>query len=85
MDGGFQSYMQSDGRWQDVTPDELKRLIALLIYFGLVKVSHVDKYWSNKTLYHGLWARVILQRTRFQALMALLHAVDPATETLGDK
>ena len=40
-----------------MTPDELKRLIALLIYFGLVKVSHVDKYWSKKTLYHGLWAR----------------------------
>ena len=79
MDGGFQLYTQHDGSWQDVTPDKLKRLIALFIYFSLVKVSHVDKYWSTKTLYHGLWARDILLRTRFRALMALLHVVDPAT------
>ena len=61
-------------------------MIALLIYFGLVKVSgHTDKYWSVKTLYYGLWARSIMSRTRYKALMALLHVVDPATEDPADK
>ena len=84
--GTHSSYAKSDGSWQDVTADEIKRLIALLIYFGLVKVvGDVDKYWSVKSLYHGLWAREIMSRTRYKALMALLHVVDPATETEGDK
>ena len=81
-----QSYASPDGSWQDVTADEIKRLIAILIYFGLVKVvGDVDKYWSKKTLYHGLWARAILSRKRFKALMALLHVVDPGSEDKGDK
>ena len=49
--GIHQSYASADGRWQDVTPDEIKRLIGLLIYFGLVKVvGSLEKYWSKKTL-----------------------------------
>lgn len=46
----------------------------------LVKIGDVDKSWNIKTLYHGLWARAILSRTRFKALMAMLHVVDPANE-----
>ena len=64
--GTHQSYTKPDGSWQDATTDEIKRLIAILIYFGLVKVvGDVDKYWSKKTLFHGLWARAILSRKRF--------------------
>ena len=85
FEGSFQSYTEADGSWPEVTADEIKRLIALLIYFGLVKVGNVEKYWSRKTLYHGLWARAMLPRTRFKALMAVLHVVDPATEVPGEK
>lgn len=84
--GSHQSYTRPDGSWQDTTADEIKRLIALLIYFGLVKVmGDVDKYWSVKNLYHGLWARAIMSRTRFKTLMAVLHVVDPATEDKSHK
>lgn len=84
--GSHQSYTQSDGSWKDTTPEEINRLIAILIYFGLVKVGgHTDKYWSTKTIYYGLWARAIMSRTRFRALMALLHVVDPGTEEASDK
>ena len=85
MEGNFQSYALPDGSWEDVTPDEVKKLIGILICFGLVKVGGIDRYWSVKTLYHGLWAHAILPRTRFRALMAVLHVVDPAAETPGDK
>ena len=68
------------------TPEEILRLIALLIYFGMVKVvGDADKYWSTATLYHGLWARSILSRKRYRALMALLHVVDPSNEPAGNK
>lgn len=56
FEGTHQTYAKTDGSWQDVTADEIKRLIALLIYFGLVRVGVGEKYWSVKTLYHGLWA-----------------------------
>lgn len=50
-------YTNLDGSWKETTSDEIFRLIALLIYFSLVKVTgEVDKYWSTSTLYHGLWA-----------------------------
>ena len=84
--GSHSSYTKADGSWKDITPEEINRLIALLIYFGLVKVgTNVEKYWSIKSLFHGLWARSIMSRLRFKALMALLHVVDPGAETPGDK
>ena len=74
--GTHQSHARPDGSWQNATADEIEQLIAILIYFVLVKiVGNVDKYWSKKTLYHGLWAQSILSRKRFKALMALLHVV----------
>ena len=86
MEGSHQSYAQKDGSWKEVTSDEIKRLIALLIYFGLVRVgASVDRYWSIKSLNHGLWARAIMGRNRYRVLMATLQVVDPATETPGDK
>ena len=84
--GTHNSYSRSDGSWQETTPEELDRLIALLLYFGLVRVGmHADNYWSTKSLYHGLWARAILSRIRFRTLMAFLHVVDPNAETPGVK
>ena len=86
MEGTHRTYAQPDGSWKEVTSDEIKRLIALLIYFGLVRVgTSVDRYWSIKSLYHGLWARSILGRGRYKALMAMIHVVDPAAEAPDDK
>lgn len=36
-------------------------------------------------MYHGLWAHAIKSPDRFEALMALLRVLDPATENPGDK
>ena len=79
-------YTESDGSWQDTTPDEILRLIGLLIYFGFVDVKGgAEWYWSTTTLFHGLWARSFMSRMRFSALMALLHVVDPLSEPAGNK
>ena len=42
---------------KQLSPEEIERLIAIVIYFGLVKVNTTYRYWSVKTIYHGLWAR----------------------------
>ena len=41
-----QYYADQQGALNEVTPNELKRLLALIIYFGLVKVNHFHDYWS---------------------------------------
>ena len=71
------SHALSDGSWEDCTNDEMQALIALLIYFGLVRVQDVKKYWSNQSLYNGLWARGILSRRRFMAIRAFFQCSPP--------
>ena len=40
-----QSYAKSDGSWQEATADEIRRLIAILIYFGVARISDtIDKF-----------------------------------------
>ena len=63
-----QYYADQQGAWKEVTPNELKRLLALIIYFGLVKVNQFHDYWSTKSLYDGLRARNILTRDCFKAI-----------------
>ena len=59
----------------------MKKFIACLIYQGLVKVPTYHRYWSTLSLYHGLWARTMISRDRFIALLSMLHVVDPNNET----
>ena len=82
---GKQTYGDKHGAWKETSPKEIRELIALLLYQGLVPVSTFSRYWSTKTLYHGLWARKIMKRDRFTALMSMLHIVDPDTENKADK
>ena len=65
--------------------EEIDKLIAFILYCGLVNVTLFHQYWSTKALYHGLWARSIMSRERFKALIATLHVVDPAAEDDQDK
>lgn len=86
MAGTHQSYAKKDRSWQETTADEIRKLIAILIYIGLIRVSDaVDNYCSIKSLYHGLWGNAFLTRTRYKVLMGMLHVVDPANEPDGDK
>ena len=86
LSGLGSSYTLSDDSWQDVSANEIRRFIAILIHSGIVHVrGDVQKKWSTKTLYHGLWARAILSRTRYLTILAMSHVVDPATEDPQNK
>ena len=84
-DAGYcRAYVDRDSLWSETFHEEIERLIALLIYFRLVKVdTKKENYWSTKTIYHGLWARRIMGRDRYKSLMAFLHVAD--AETPGEK
>ena len=83
-EGSHFSYANNQGAWDETNAEEIKHFIALFIYFGLVKLDDIQKYWSTKSLYHGLWARKVLSRTRFQALMTFWHIADPSSKNPGD-
>ena len=83
--GQKQHYVQSDRSCRETCPNEIEKLIALIIYFGSVNVSTTHRFWSLKTLYHGLCARKIFSRERYKTLMAVLHIVHPNAEDSSDK
>ena len=74
------SYSTPQGSWKETNPAEIKNLLALMLYQGIVKASTTCRYWSTKSLYHGLWARNFMSRSRFQTLLSMLHVVDPLQE-----
>ena len=79
------TYADKHGAWVETTPAEIRNLIAILIYQGLVRVSSFKNYWSTKSLYHGLWARTMMSRNRYSALISMIHVVDPAKEDKTNK
>ncbi len=84
--GYHRGYVNRDGSWNETSVEEMEKFVALLIYFSLVEVSSdTAKYWSTKSIYHGLWARKILPRHRYQAIASFLHVVDPANESPANK
>ena len=63
--GYNRGYTNQEGVWRETSDSEIDSFIAIFIYFGLVKVGgDTAKYWSTKTIYHGLWARKIMSRDR---------------------
>ena len=85
---GNPSFGDQDGAWKEASPEEIEKLIAVILYIGLVELSHLDLYWSTNSLYHGCWAGSVISRERFKALMSMLHvveSVDPCTEDKQDK
>ena len=77
-------YAQPDGSWEEVTSGDMQKLIAFLIYMGLVPVPNYENYWSTASLYNGLWGRAFFTRDRFKAILAFLH-VDDVEKDPGDR
>lgn len=82
----YNSYQSEDGSWNYCTEQEMLKLIALIIYQGIVKLPRLKMYWSTASLLHGTWARAMIPTyLRFKALLAFLHVVDPDSENPDDK
>ena len=44
---------------------------------GVVKAPNVERYWSTKPLYHGLWSRRFMTKLRFKQIMCFLKLCNP--------
>ncbi|XP_077497366.1 uncharacterized protein LOC144107983 [Amblyomma americanum] len=82
-----QMYARCDGSWEEVTPLEMLKFIAIIIYMGIVEVPQLHLYWDTGSIYSGLLPRSAMSQNRFFALLTFLHIADPddstATASMG--
>ncbi|KAI8737842.1 piggyBac transposable element-derived protein 4, partial [Biomphalaria glabrata] len=71
--------------WYELSPDEFYRFCGLIMYAGIVQVPNIERFWSTKSLYNGLWARAFMSRDRFKAIMCFIKVSNPLTEDPNDK
>lgn len=74
-----------DGSWQEVDFEEMCCFLAVILYFGLVRVADCDKYWSVRPPYNGLWARRMIRRERFKALRSFFQCSEPGAGDPQDR
>ena len=69
--------------WSNTYPEEFYHFIGLLMYMS--RVPNIEKYWSKKSFYHGLWACSFMVKKRFKQLMSFLKISNVRTEDPDDK
>ena len=63
-----------DGRIEEITLEEFKRLLACLLYMGIIKALDVKNYWAKCFHFRRLWAcKFFPNRDRFRAILAALQ------------
>uniref|UniRef100_A0A2C9K1U3 PiggyBac transposable element-derived protein domain-containing protein n=1 Tax=Biomphalaria glabrata TaxID=6526 RepID=A0A2C9K1U3_BIOGL len=63
--------------WYELSPDEFLRFCGLIMYAGIVQVPNIERFWSTKSLYNGLWATAFMSRDRFKAIMCFIKLSNP--------
>ena len=71
--------------WFDLEPPEFYRFLALLMYMGIVPAQSIERFYSAKSLYNGLWARAFMEKKRFQQLMSFLKVSNREREDKNNK
>lgn len=59
--------------WTPTNSEEMKRFLGVLMIMGLVKVPHINDYWSKKSIYKNEYIISIMKRDRFLLLLKCWH------------
>jgi len=70
--------------WNDVTNDEIRAFLAILLYMGLVKLPNYNMYWSTHDLLNLKNFTSLMTRDRFLNILSYLHATDNDLEPPRD-
>ena len=66
--------------WHDVSKEEMKAFVGMLIVMGLCKLPHLEMYWSTT---HPLFTpelRKVMPLVRFQQIWRFLHLNDSSKQ-----
>ena len=67
------------GSWYDLTKEELKAFIAMIILMGIIHKPNVNSYWSMDELFATPSFSQIMSRDRFKLILKFLHFNDNST------
>ena len=60
-------------KWNKTDPEEIKKFLGLMMWIGLVRLGHLEYYWSQNGVYKLTFPSAVMSRNRFQALLAMVH------------
>lgn len=59
--------------WSPTDKDELKKILGIMGYMGMVKMPTIRHYWSTKPLFKNSVVSNIMSRNRFELLLKFWH------------
>ncbi|KAF0750273.1 piggyBac transposable element-derived protein 4-like [Aphis craccivora] len=59
--------------WVDTDHLEIKKMLAIVMYTGLVTYPKLSDYWCRKLLYKNSYIPLLMPRNRFQLLLRFFH------------
>ena len=69
--------------WKDVTTDEMKAFIALILNMGIIQLPNLKDYWSTSENTNIPFFRTTFSRKRFLQIYGVFHpGVADGTEKL---
>ena len=72
--------------WNDVSVDEMKAFIGMLILLGIIKLPRLEMLWQNSNEYIGTPGIAnVMSRNRFEQIFCLLHLADNTCDPGNDK
>lgn len=71
-------------RWTDLTPEELKKYLGLLLYMSVCNFPKMSDFWRKKTIFHVAFPATVMSRNRFTVITSNLHMSDPEEDTANE-
>lgn len=71
--------------WTDTDPVKVKKILAIVMYTGLLSYPKILDYWSRQTFFQNLFIPKIMPRNRFQELLRFFHVADNDTIIENDR
>jgi len=72
------------GKWTEVTVDEMKVFVALVILMGIIKKNCLEDYWSTDETISTSFFGKMMSKDRFLLILSNLHLVDNEENTHND-
>ena len=72
-------------KWAPVNTHELDNFTALLFYMSIINVPNTACYWSQASLYSGLWTKTVMSKSLYRQINSFLKITDFTAEDHNDE
>lgn len=71
--------------WWQVTPEELKKFVGLLLYMGVMEMPKMTDLWRKNHIFSVPFPSTEMSRDRFKAILSNLYISDPAEDVRNEQ